>query len=112
MKSHKSNLIKSRFLRRGENLSDREEKLQTQLTRDAESGNRTRATEVGSEYSHYYATTAKKNLLIQTCYRYLVQHLQKLGDVTYHVEIVETQLSSVKTHRRIFWSQLMTLSQN
>ena len=61
----KSNLIKCRFFRSGENHStqgktsqSREEKQQTQTTYDAESGNRTWATLVGGECSHHDATTA------------------------------------------------------
>ena len=52
-------------MRRGEKRSTREkyslsrvEHQQTQPTYDAESGNRTRATLVGDECSHLYATTA------------------------------------------------------
>ena len=55
------------FLRRGENRSTRRkyslsrvENQQTQPTYDAESGNRTRATLVGGECSHHYATTSLK----------------------------------------------------
>ena len=65
IKSIKSNLIKCRFLRRGENRStrgktsqSREENQQTQPTCDTEVGNRTRVTLVGGECSHHYAITA------------------------------------------------------
>ena len=58
----KSNLIKRRFLRRGENRSTRgkttqgrEENQQTLPTYDSEVGNRTQATVVGGECSHHYA---------------------------------------------------------
>ena len=57
----KSNLIKRRFLRRGENRSTRgnttqgrEENQQTLPTYDSEVGNRTQATVVGGECSHHY----------------------------------------------------------
>ena len=39
-------------------FQSREENQQTQPTYDAESGNQTRATLVGGEWSHHYATTA------------------------------------------------------
>ena len=60
---YKSNLIKCRFLRRRENRNtqrktsqSREENQLTQPTYDTEVGNRTRATLVGVECSHHYAT--------------------------------------------------------
>ena len=43
---------------RGKTSQSREENQQTQLTYDAEYGNRTQATLVGGECSHRYATTA------------------------------------------------------
>ena len=59
----KSNLIKGRFLRRGENRStqgktsqSREENQQTQPTYDTNVRNRTRATLVGYECFYHYAT--------------------------------------------------------
>ena len=59
----KANLIKCRFLRRGGNQSipektsqRREENWQIQPTYDTTVGNRTRATLVGGECSHHYAT--------------------------------------------------------
>ena len=68
----KSNLIKCRFLRRRENRRtrgktsrSREENQQTQPTYDTKSGNQTRATLVGGECSHHYATTTPP-LLPQT----------------------------------------------
>ena len=68
----KSNLIKCRFLRRGENRStlgktsqSREESQQTLPTYDTKSGNRTRATLVGGKCSHHYATTALYCFLFQ-----------------------------------------------
>ena len=60
--TRKANQVKCWFLRRGENRSTRRktsrcrvENQQTQPTYDAESGNRTRATLVGSECSHHCA---------------------------------------------------------
>ena len=60
--------MKSRFLRKGENRStrgktspSREENQQTQTTYDAESGKQTRATLVGGDCSHHYATTDLQN---------------------------------------------------
>ena len=61
----KSNLIKRRFLSRGENRSTqgkttqgREENQQTLPTYDSEVGYRSQATVVGGECSHHYATVA------------------------------------------------------
>ena len=42
----------------GKACQSREMNQQTQPTYDAESGNRTRATLVGDEYSHHHDTTA------------------------------------------------------
>ena len=64
-KSNKSNQIKCRFLKRGENRSSRRktsrsrvENQQTQPTYDAGSGNRTRDTLVEGERSHHYTNPA------------------------------------------------------
>ena len=45
----------------GKTSQSREENQQSQPTYDAESGNQTRATLVGSECSHHWATTALPN---------------------------------------------------
>ena len=66
-KSNKSNQIKCRFLRRGENRSSRRktsrsrvENQQTQPTYDAGSGNRTRDTLVEGERSHHHTNPAPR----------------------------------------------------
>ena len=71
------------FLRRGENLSTRrktsrsrvENQQQTQPTYDAGSGNRTQATLVGGERSHYCANTAPPQLFpnVKWCNKNVLQ---------------------------------------